>query len=214
LPLESWQYSLCMATPQVLKTIGEPIYAQNNPAYKIHFYLIALVILLAVINVVYGYSKMIKEKVYDKKLPLLVQLISVTIFIGLCILACFTAFYRNGTINISLISSVLMSIFFIVFGVTFGVYFGCLFYGKKKVLSVMIPAIISAVTTIVMYIGELVLMGGVLFKFGEGGIFEPLSMMPFAIIDFVVILLSGIVTYFVMATLYKCSNKRVILKES
>jgi len=33
LPLDSWQYSLCSATPEVLKSICEPIYSQNNPAY-------------------------------------------------------------------------------------------------------------------------------------------------------------------------------------
>ncbi len=146
---------------------------------------------------------MIIDKVYDKKLPLLAQLISVIVFIGLCILACFTAFYRNGTINISPISSILMSIFFIVFGVTVGIYIGCLFYGKKKVLSVIIPAIVSAGTTIIMYIGELVLMGGVLFKFGSGWFFEPVGLLPFAMIDMVVILISGVVTYFIMVKIYK-----------
>lgn len=201
LPLESWQYSMCYATPEVLQAIGEPIYAQNNPVYKIHFYLIALLILLAVINVIYGYLKMIKEAVYDKKRPLLYQLISVVLFIGLCILACFTAFYRNGTLNISPLSSLLMSAFFVVFGVTFGVYIGCLFCGRRKLLSVIVPAFMAALTTISMYIGELVLLGGVLFKFGSGIIFEPMGIVPFAIIDIIVILFSGAITYLIMCSL-------------
>jgi hypothetical protein len=44
---------------------------------------------------------MLLEQDFGKKRPLIVQAVSVVIFISLCIIACFTAFYRNGTINIS-----------------------------------------------------------------------------------------------------------------
>ncbi|MDF2674994.1 MAG: hypothetical protein K0R09_3263 [Clostridiales bacterium] len=196
--LQGWQLSLCMVTPEVQKFIGKPIYAQNNPAFKIHFYIISIVIILAVINVIYGFSKMLKEEVYDKKRPLIAQAVTTGIFIGLCIFACFTAFYRTGAINISPMSATLMSMFFIVFGITVGVYVGSIFYGKKKLMSVIVPGIISSITTIVMYIGELILMGGILFKFGNGFLFEPIFAIPFAIIDFIVILISGIITYWLL----------------
>ncbi len=196
--LQGWQLSLCMVTPETQKYIGEPIYAQNNPAFKIHFYIIALVIVLSVLHVIVGFSKMFIEKVYDKKRPLIAQAISAGIFIGLCIYACFTAFYRKGTIQVSPISAVLMSLFFIVFGVTVGVYGGCIFYGKKKGLSLVLPSIIAGITTFVMYIGELILMGGILFSFGNGFLFEPLGWMPFAIIDLMIILVSGISTFLLM----------------
>lgn len=154
--LQGWQLSLCMVTPEAQKFIGKPIYAQNNPAFKIHFYIISIVIILSAINVIYGFSKMLRENVYDKKRPLIAQAVSAAMFIGLCIFACFTAFYRKGTINISAISATLMAIFFIVFGITVGVYVGCIFYGKKKLLSVVVPAIASAITTAVMYIGGMI----------------------------------------------------------
>lgn len=201
LPLESWQFSLCVATPEVLKTIGKPIYAENNPAFKIHFYLISIIIILAVVNVISGFTKMIKEQDFSKKKPLIVQMISTVIFVGLCILACFTAFYRNGTINISPLSATLMSIFFIVFGVTFGAFIGSIFYGKKKFMSVVIPAVASVATTVAMYFGELVLMGGKLFKFGNGFFFDPLGSIPFALVDFAVIIASGAVTYLLMSSI-------------
>lgn len=201
LPLESWQYSLCVATPEVLKSIGEAIYAKNNPAFKIHFYLIAIVIIVTVINVVYGFTKMIKEQDFTRKRPLYTQLISTVVFLGLCILACFTAFYRNGTLNISTFSAVLMSLFFIVFGVTVGTYLGSIFYRRKRLLSVVVPALAASATTAIMYIGELILMGGKLFCFGTGALFQPIGSIPFAIIDFIVIALSGIVTYFLMVLL-------------
>ncbi len=202
IPLESWQLSLCMATPEVLRAIGEPIYAENNPAYKIHFYIIAIVIILAVLNVIYGFSKMLREQSFEKKRPLIAQAVSVVLFIGLCILACFSAFYRNGTINISPLSAVLMSVFFIIFGITVGIYCGSIFYGKSRLLSRLIPAAAASLTTLVMYIGELVLMGGVLFKYGSGLFFEPIGAIPFSAIDIAIILVSGVITYIVMTLLH------------
>lgn len=201
MPLESWQLSLCMATPEVLRSIGEPIYAANNPIFKIHFYIIAIVIILAVLNVIYGFSKMLREQDYTKKRPLIAQAISALLFISLCILACFTSFYRNGTINISTLSAILMTVFFIVFGITVGIYSGSIFYGKGKLLSKIIPGIIASLTTLIMYIGELMLMGGVLFKYGNGLLFRPIGLIPFSTVDIAIILVSGVITYILMQLL-------------
>lgn len=201
MPLELWQLSLCMATPEVLRSIGEPIYAANNPAFKIHFYIISIVIILAVLNVIYGFSKMLREQDFAKKRPLIAQAVSGVLFIGLCILACFTAFYRNGTINISQLSAILMSVFFIVFGNTVGIYCGSIFYGKSKLLSKIIPAITASLTTLIMYICELLLMDGMLFKYGNGFFFEPIEAIPFSAADIVIILFSGVTTYIVMQLL-------------
>ena len=206
LPLESWQFSLCVATPEVLRTIGKPIYAQNNPAYKVHFYLISIIIIMAVVNLVSGFTKMLKEQDFSIKKPLFTQLVSVVVFVGLCILACLTAFYRNGSINISPLSATLMSIFFIMFGVTFGTYIGSIFYAKKKLLSVLVPTAASMATTIAMYFGELILMGGKLFSFGRGFLYDPMGSIPFAIIDLIVIIASGAVTYLLMSLI----NNKVV----
>ncbi len=203
LPLESWQFSLCVATPEVLKSIGKPIYAESNPAYKIHFYLISIIIIMAVVNLVCGFTKMLKEQEFSKIKPLFAQLVSAALFIGLCILACLTSFYRNGTINISPLSATLMSIFFIMFGVTFSTYIGSIFYGKKKLLSVVVPTVASMATTIAMYFGELILMGGELYSFGRGFLFSPIGSIPFAIIDFIVIIAFGGVTYLLMSLINK-----------
>lgn len=203
IPLQSWQLSLCAATPEVLRSIGKSIYAGNNPAYKVHFYLISLVIILAVINVVCGFMMMLREQDYSKKKPLIVQLISTGLFIGLCIFACFTAFYRNGTLNISSLSAILMSIFFVVFGMTFGVYFGCIFYQKSKWLSLAVPTVVSMATTIAMYAGELILTGGYLYRFGYGVLYRPIGSIPFAAVDFIVIAVSGLLTCGLMLLLNK-----------
>lgn len=194
LSIKSWQYSLCIATPEVLKAIGEPIYTENNPAFKVHFYLISLLIILSVTGVLYGFLKLYKEGIYYKKKALIIQTICVVIFIGLCILACFTAFFRNGTLYISPLSAFLTGLFFVIFGVTFGMYFASHLYEKGKLLGVWLPACIAILATIAMYIGELVLMDGKLFAFGKGIFFEPLGGLAFSLCDIVIILLSGIIT--------------------
>lgn len=197
----SWQAYLCVVTPEAMEsiefrqTLGEGLAERYSPAFKLHFYLIAILIVLSVLGVIYGFSKMVREKEFARKNPLFLQAAAVTLFIGLCILACFTAFYRTGEILISLRSSLLMGLFFIVFGGSAGLYAGSLLYFKKPWLSRLLPALIALATTIIMYVGELVLMGGELFRFGEGFFFAPLFGCPLAPVDFLVILLSGLCTY-------------------
>lgn len=196
--VEAWQLYMCVATPQVAAAVGSPLAAQYSPAFKVHFYLISIVVILAVINLVYGFINMNGGKDKLRKTPLIAQLVSVVIFVGLCILACFTAFYRTGSLYVSSVSAVLMSAFFITFGLTSGVYAGTILYAKKSLFSIIIPSVISALTTFAMYAGELVLTGGVLYRLGSGTVFEPLTPLPFAVIDFSVILLSGLLTCFIL----------------
>ena len=191
----------CMATPQTLKSAGNILAGEYSPAFKIHFYIISIVVILAVLNCMVGFALMLRDNNPGRKKPLIAQAVSTAVFIGLCIFACFTAFFRTGQLNISPVSAVLMSLFFIVFGITVGVYAGSFFYKKKKLLSVIIPSLLSITTTIVMYIGELILLNGVLYKFGIGFLFDPLGVLPFAITDLSVILFTGIATYFILLKL-------------
>ena len=199
--VESWQYALCAFQPErvraelveVQQDFMEALAARYSPAFKIHFYLIAILIVLAVLGVVYGFLRLKDNR--DKRRPLVLQTIAVAVFIGLCIFACFTAFYRTGGLLIAPISSWLMSIFFIVFGVTAGAYAGSLLYVRKPVLSRLLPALIAMATAVAMYLGELVMMGGVLFRFGESFFFAPIGACPLAPVDFLVIALSGAITY-------------------
>jgi hypothetical protein len=200
MPLDAWQYSLCIATPEVLKALGEPVYVQGNPAFKLHFYFIALVILLCVLHTAYGFMKMHQENSQKKKKPLVLQLVSIFVFIGLCIWACFTAFYRNGTLKISPLSASLMIVFFLAFGIACGLYLGCLTYSRKKLLSLFAPAIAAAAATLFMYLGELTLTNGILFQYGNGFFFQPLGGFAFAPVDLAVILISFAATYLILAS--------------
>lgn len=201
--IENWQMLSCYAPPGGWRvwTAGDILVGNYNPAFKMHFYIISIIIILSILNVIYGFSKMIKDNNFVGKNPLVAQAISIAAFVGLCIFACFTAFYRTGTAVVPPLSAILMSLFFITMGVTSGIYIGSFFYKKSKILSVTLPAIIALATTLIMYIGELILLNGKLYLFGSGFLFEPLGAIPFAIIDLIVILLSGAITYFIMKRL-------------
>jgi len=200
----SWQTYLCIATPQVMETveyretIGAALAERYNPVFKLHFYLIALLIVFAVIGLVHGIGKTLRTQDHRRWKPLILQAASVAVFIGLCILACFTAFYRTGDINISALSAGLMSVFFIVFGLTAGAYAGSLLYGASPVFARLIPAAIAVLTAILMYVGELVMMGGTLFRFGTGILFEPLGAFVLAPVDLLVIAVSGLLTHLLL----------------
>jgi hypothetical protein len=208
----SWQTQLCAVTPEVMKTIeyqetiGQALAERYSPVFKVHFYLIALLIVLTVIGIIYGFYKMAHTQNFTRKRPLIAQLISVIIFIGLCIFACFTAFFRTGDINISPLSAVLMTIFFLVFGITAGVYTGTCFYEKQKLFSIIIPSLVAMVITFIMYIGEMVMMNWTLFRLGNGFLFERIGIIPFALIDIMTILMSGVITFFILMKIKQKNN--------
>lgn len=189
---QDWQMYSCIATPEAIQAGGDILAGEYSPAFKFHFYLISVVLILAILNCMVGFAVMLKQKDNTRKVPLMIQAIAAAIFTGLCIFACFTAFFRTGTIIVSAVSAFLMSLFFILFGMTVGIYIGSFFYRRKRLLSVVLPSVIASVTTLLVYIGELILLGGKLYGMGRGVLFSPLSPLPFAMIDLLVILLSGI----------------------
>ena len=196
--IETWQLFSCVATPQVRESVWDSLSIKYNPLFKIHFYAISLLIILAVTGVAYGFYKMAKTQDFGRRKPLVAQLISTVVFIGLCVLACFTAFFRTGDINVSPLSAVLMTVFFLLFGITAGVYTGTWLYGKPKLLSIIIPSAVAIMFALVMYIGELVMMGWQLFRLGSGFLFERLGALPLSLFDLATVVLSGVITYFIL----------------
>jgi len=195
----TWQLLSCFVTPRAEISLWNSLSMKYDPAFKVHFYAISILIVLSVISVIYGFYKMAHTQNLERKRPLIAQLVSVIAFIGLCIMACFTSFFRTGEIDLSPLSAFLMIIFFLIFGITAGVYSGTWLYGKKKLLSLVIPCITAMVVTVVMYIGEMVMLGWDLFRYGRGlFIFNPIGACPLAPIDFAVIILSGASTYLIL----------------
>lgn len=208
--LEDWQMYMCYVPPEgwgetvttyKTQTAVDILMGDYNPAFKLHFYIISILLIVTILNCLYGFGVMIKN--WDKRRckSLILQSICSVVFLGLCILACFTAFWRDGSIRVSSLSAALMTVFFILFGVTAGVFVGSFLLGKRKLVSVWIPAISASVMTLLMYIGEMVLLNGHLYSLGSGFLFEGLPGIVFAPIDLLVVLLSGSVTALIFSLL-------------
>ena len=213
--LDDWQMYLCIdvgtirsngiAEVEGTQTAAEILMGDYNPAFKLHFYAISLVLILSVLNCFYGFAHLIKSGEKKKLRTLVMQSIATGIFLGLCILACFTAFFRNGEIQVSFISAVLMTIFFVLFGITAGIYAASFLHGKNKRIFIMLPAVTASLMTTLMYIGELILLNGHLYRFGKGFLFrgfwagirdfnpDGMFNLGLAPIDFIIILASGVI---------------------
>ena len=194
--LKNWQMFMCSSTliSTGTRTEVDILMGEYSPAFKIHFYIISVVIIISAMNCFYGFATMIKTGDQSRKKPLILQSAASAAFLGMCIWACFTAFYRTGSIRISALSALLMSLFFILFGVTMGIYVSSFTLAKRKLLSVALPAATAALTTLVMYIGEMILLDGHLYRFGDGILFDGIPLIVLSPVDILIILASGAVT--------------------
>ena len=205
--VEGWQMSLCYVPPDMYlsrtwKAI-DVLIGEFTPAFKLHFYLISVILIIAIINCIYGFGKIIRTGDRSRQKALSVQSVCTALFLGLCILACFTAFYRNGELTVSPLSASLMGLFFVLMGVTAGIFAASFLLGRRKLVCVFIPAFCTAFISLAMYIGEMILLSGHLYKLGSGILFESIPYIVLAPIDLVIILLSGVITGGICALLNK-----------
>lgn len=198
--LEDWQMFMCYVPPELMtttyktQTAVDILIGNYNPAFKMHFYIISVVLILSILNCLYGFGKVIKTGEKKRTKSLILQSVCSLSFLGLCILACFTAFWRDGNIQVSPLSATLMTVFFILLGVTVGVFIGSFLLEKNTFVSVWIPTVSSAVMTFLMYIGEMILLNKHLYSFGTGFLFTGIPGIVFAPMDLLVILASACVT--------------------
>ncbi len=197
-PLEGWQLSLCMVPPRQYETrtweAVDVLLGGYSPAFKLHFYLISMVLILSLLNSFYGFSNMIRSKDNTRKKILTLQTITAFGFLGMCIWACFTSFYRGGELTVSALSALLMSVFFALLGVTVGVFAGSFTLGKSRKTAILLPAVLASLVTLLMYTGEMILLHGNLYRFGSGFFFDGLGEIVLAPVDLLIIVISGLIT--------------------
>ena len=201
--LENWQMSMCYIPPEgwgetvttyKQQTAVDILMGEYNPAFKLHFYVISVALIAAVLNALYGFGAMIQSGEKTRLKALSLQSVCTVLFLGLCILACFTAFWRDGSIRVSPLSATLMVIFFIILGVTAGLFAGSFLLKKSRFTAIWIPGIIASAMTLLMYIGEMILLNSHLYIYGKGFLFESLPGIVLAPADLLVILASGCIT--------------------
>lgn len=193
--LESWQMFMCYVPPESYETrtwrAVDVLIGDYSPAFKMHFYIISVVLIITLINSVYGFAQMLLSGNKSRLKALVIQAAASIMFLGFCILACFTAFFRDGEITVSAVSALLMSLFFILLGVTGGSYIASFLFGKRRTISVLLPSIAASIVTLVMYIGEMILLSGHLYRFGSGFIFNGIAGIVLAPVDIAIIILPG-----------------------
>lgn len=194
--LESWQMFMCYQPADSFETRTwneiNVLIGEYSPAFKLHFYFISLVLILSVLNALYGFGHMLLTGDTSRKRALILQSLCALLFLGLCIFACFTAFFRGGELTISSLSALLMCLFFLVFGVTAGVFLGSFLLKKRPLFSVVLPSLSASAVTLIMYLCEMVLLSGHLYRFGTSPIFRSLGSLVLAPADILLILLSGV----------------------
>lgn len=220
--LGDWQMWMCTvpswASETVRRTAAEVLVGDYNPMFKLHFYVIAILIILSFLNCFYGFGQMIKTKDKSRLVPLVLQSVFSVLFLELCIIACFTAFFRGYSLFISPLSGFLMGLFFVTFGVTAGVYIGSFIYQKSRKIAVLIPSAVAIATTILMYIGEMILLDGSLYRIsGNTDFFRRIVIggleIQLAPVDLMIIILSGLFTGLIMLLITK-KNTADIIEES
>lgn len=192
----NWQTYMCAVPPEGFAsrtwTSENILGGEFDPLYKLHFYVIAILMVLALINCLYGFGRMIQTGDTKRRRSLILLSIVSGLFLGLCIWACFTAFYRGGELLVSPISACLMGIFFVTLGVTCGLFAGSFLQDRKKSIAVIVPTLLAMLMAVVMYIGELILLHGHLYQFGTGWFYERILFL--APVDYLIVLLSGVIT--------------------
>ena len=204
--LQDYQMYSCVASPSSYQmrwemTEVEILAGDYSPTFKIHFYLIAAVLLLGLLACVYGLGRVVCHKEKERLRPLVMQSASCLLFLGLCILACFTAFFRTGERLVSPLSACLMAGFFLLLGVNVGLLLGSFLLKTKRAVAVAVPSAAASAVTLLMYVGELCLLDGNLYLLGRGAFFETLSFLPFSPADLLIILFAGGITAALMLIL-------------
>lgn len=198
--LEDWQMFMCyipadeLLSPHKTKTAVEILMGDYDPAFKLHFYLISVVLVLSVLHIFYGFAQIIRTGDRRCLKALVLQSVCTLVFLGLCILACFTAFFRDGSLQISPVSATWMTLFFLLLGVTAGIYTGSFLLGRRGLLSIGIPALVACVMTLFMYAGEAILLHGNLYRFGSGFLWDGLPGILLAPIDLLIVAAAGCFT--------------------
>ena len=82
-----------------------------------------------------------------------------------------------------------MAVFFILLGLTAGLLTGNAFARRAP----LIAGTTASAVTLLMYLGEMALLRGQLYRFGTGFLFDGIGGMVLAPADVLIVLLSGVI---------------------
>ncbi|MCL1828809.1 MAG: hypothetical protein FWG32_04850 [Oscillospiraceae bacterium] len=200
-----WQAALCIVSPvmreQSLTYASKDhfFYVAGNTAYKIHYYLISLILITMVCGLIFGIAEMIRSGDISQKKPLFLRGVSAAALVALCVFANTTAFFRRAAPIQTPLASALTALFFVALGAAAGIYAGSFLLRKGRFLGMGLPVSLSLGASVLMYVGEAAMMGGNLYRFGTGPFFREIPGIVAAPADILVILLSGGLTLLLLS---------------
>ncbi len=203
--VDAWQTSLCIASPltraqSIAYTLANrTLYVMGDSGYKIHYYLIALLLIAMVCALVYGIGRMARTGERSQAKPLLLQGMATSALLALCVFANTTAFFRQADAIQTPLASVLTGVFFVGLGTAVGVYAGSFLLGRRGWLGIGVPVLLALTASALMYAGEAAMMAGGLYRFGTGWFYERLGAIPLAPVDVLVVLLAGAATWVILS---------------
>lgn len=205
--VDAWQASSCIASMTRVQAVAYAsqdryLYVMANNTYKIHYYLIALILITMVCGLVYGIGRMVRSGDRTKEKPLILQGLATAALVALCVFANTTAFFRQTEAIQTPLASILTCLFFVVLGASVGIYIGS-FLPDRKRPGIGLAVFLSVAATVLMYIGEAAMMDGGLYRFGKGWFFDGLPGITLAPVDLLVVLLAGAATWLILRTARK-----------
>ena len=210
--VDAWQASLCIVSPltrgqtTAYASQDQYFYVMANNTYKIHYYLIALILIAMLCGLIYGAGRSLRGHDSSNTKPLILQGISTAALITLCVFANTTAFFRQAAAIQTPLASLLTCLFFIVLGTAVGVYTGSFLLRRGRRLGIVLPIFVSVTAVTLMYLGEAAMMEGDLYRFGTGWFFDGVPFIALAPADLLVILLSGAATWLILRTARQKEN--------
>gem|GEM_PF-453626 len=210
--VDIWQAALCVASPVMMDQSlsyayqDKLVYVMADGLYKIHYYLISLILISMVCGLVYGIAKMLRDGARSQMKSIFLRGVSAAALLALCVFANTTAFFRRPTWIQTPTASVLTCLFFIILGASVGVYAGSFLLKKSKIPGVGVPALISICATVLMYTGEALMMRGNIYRFGRGWFFYGLPIVVLAPVDILIILFAGALALLTLCAARKYEN--------
>lgn len=234
-PVDLWQAASCVVSPIVRDRSltytfqDRLVYIMADGTYKIHYYLISLLLITMVCALIYSIARVLRAKnsiqavrykqngqtdviiegaaekanntpVDTPMKPLYLRGVSTAALLALCVFANTSSFFRQPTTIQTPLASILTGLFFVILGTSAGVYTGSYLLKKGKLLGTWLPMLVSICAAIIMYAGEAAMMRGNVYRFGFGWFFRRLPGVALAPVDILIIILSGAATLLILYT--------------
>ncbi len=183
------QLASCIATPAARSALLLSLSGYLDGAFRIHYYLVSLLLIAMALGTVYGFLRPRADA--RGRAAQTARLVCTAVFLGFCVFANFTGFFRTSTDLLSPLSAGLTALFFVVMAASTGVFAGSALPARLARAAPCCSAAAALAVCLVMYYGEYRMLGGRLYQLGVGAFFIPTSLMSLSPADLALLTVSA-----------------------